>query len=134
MTEASWRLYIHCYTVLKRGASPKKHLISHQVQATLTDGPSCQSLSKPTCHFSHSWLYLMGQKVLHNSNLLYYNRVHHLRTTLCPIRYNWLCLMGQLTKAVVGQDVISVTVDCTWGDTICILGDVNNSKSIVLSL
>ena len=41
--------------------------------------------------------------------------------------------MGQLAKAVVGHNVLSVKIDFTLWDTMWILGEVNNSKSIVLS-
>ena len=62
----------------------------------------------------------------------YYNGVHHLRSTFCPIRYSWLWLMGNPTKTVIWQHVPSVTADCTWQDTRCFLGYLNNSKYIVI--
>ena len=63
---------------------------------------------------------------------LYYKGGHHLKSTLCPIRYSQLWQISHPAKACQSQHVLLVTVDCTWWDRRCFLSDVNNSKSIIL--
>ena len=50
------------------------------------------------------------------------------KKSLCPIRYSQLWLMGYSATAVICQYVLSVTVECTWWDTRCFLGDMNNFR------
>ena len=84
------------------------------------------------CHFlrRHLFLYLNGSFIF--TATLYYKGWHHLWSTLCPIRYSQLWQMGHPAKACQNQYVPSVTVDCTWWDERFFLGDVNNSKSLVI--
>ena len=44
---------------------------------------------------------------------------YHLQSTLCPIRYSQLQLMGHDVKPLLWQLVPSFIVDCTWWDIWC---------------